>query len=89
MTYEEYMNTLENQIKNKKAKDLVRQEFENHIEEQAESHPADGGSGKDRKGVKSDSPSKISAPALFSGNHFDDFWHLHAGDHILPYRQIL
>ena len=32
MTYEEYMIILENQIKNKKAKDLVRQEFENHIE---------------------------------------------------------
>lgn len=42
MTYEEYMNTLENQIKNKKAKDLVRQEFENHIEEQQESYEAEG-----------------------------------------------
>lgn len=42
MTYEEYMNTLENQIKDKKAKDLVRQEFENHIEEQAESYEAEG-----------------------------------------------
>ena len=42
MTYEEYMIILENQIKNKKAKDLVRQEFENHIEEQKESYEAEG-----------------------------------------------
>lgn len=42
MTYEEYMSELEEQIKNKKAKDLVRQEFENHIEEQKESYMVEG-----------------------------------------------
>lgn len=42
MTYKEYMTTLEEQIKNKKAKDLVRQEFVNHIEEQKESYIAEG-----------------------------------------------
>lgn len=42
MTYEEYMNTLEEQILNKRAKNLVRQEFQNHIEEQAESYEAEG-----------------------------------------------
>lgn len=42
MTYEEYMTILEEQITNKKAKDLVRQEFVNHIEEQTESYKGEG-----------------------------------------------
>lgn len=42
MTYEEYITVLENQIVNKKAKDLIRQEFENHIEEQKECYELEG-----------------------------------------------
>lgn len=42
MTYEEYMNTLEEQVTNKRAKQLIHREFENHIEEQAASYEADG-----------------------------------------------
>ncbi len=42
MTYEEYMRTLEEQVVNKRAKHFIRQEFENHIEEQAMYYETEG-----------------------------------------------
>lgn len=42
MEFEEYMNSLTEQIHDKRAKRLVAQEIQNHIEEQAEAYEADG-----------------------------------------------
>lgn len=42
MNYEEYMNTLSEQISNKRAKELVCKEYADHIADQTESYEAEG-----------------------------------------------
>lgn len=42
MNYEEYMTTLSEQISNKRAKELVKKEYADHIEDQAKSFESEG-----------------------------------------------
>ena len=47
--YKEYMKTLEEQIQNKRARALVSEEINGHIEEQAQGYEEEGMSREDAK----------------------------------------
>ena len=47
MEYTEYMETLKEQIQNKRARSLVAEEIRGHIEEQAKEYQAEGMSKED------------------------------------------
>ena len=56
MEYTEYMETLKEQIQNKRARSLVAEEIRGHIEEQAKEYQAEGMSKEDaeREAVRQD-----------------------------------
>ena len=83
MEYTEYMETLKEQIQNKRARSLVAEEIRGHIEEQAKEYQAegmskedaeraaDGRSGGDRLCLKPDPQTGVSVEIICAGGISD------------------
>ena len=73
MEYTEYMETLKEQIQNKRARSLVAEEIRGHIEEQAKEYQAEGMSKEDaeRECLKPDPQTGVSVEIICAGGISD------------------
>lgn len=95
MEYTEYMETLKEQIQNKRARSLVAEEIRGHIEEQAKEYQAegmskedaergraaDGRSGGDRLCLKPDPQTGVSVEIICAGGISDRGIHVDITDY--------